>query len=255
MRNQSIKFRQAKAGMDQEAMKNLGIEMTEKQQNALTIDFDRMKLKDLAFLEHFPNLNHLSIGGKAKCFDGLEALSKLKDLCLLRLKNDSLEFLKKCPAIEILDIRRGQIKKFETIATLSKLKGISLEGLKTSDLDFIASISSLQVIVLIEVKNIISFPSLKNLVHLRRIHLELLKDLEDIQGIAHASKLKEIIIMETPKLKPESLQCFIGHQSLGRILPGIRNLKSKDYQRACEMFPDKLMDGFYGTQNEGFEFQ
>lgn len=106
LRDATIKYRQIRQDIDENGLMALGKEMAEKRQNALSIDVGRIKGNDFSFLQWFSHLDYLSIGGTPKCFNGLQYLPKLKDLCLLRMRVNSLEFLEYCMQIEKLDIRR-----------------------------------------------------------------------------------------------------------------------------------------------------
>lgn len=229
--------------------------MKEKGQTFLQVDAEKLMDKNLSCLKLFDHITGLSLHGfnqsqiKKAVFP-----KKITDLYLLSVRVQDYSFLLPLKNLEILDIRLGGSKDFSALGNLTNLKSLSLlKILSLHDLSFISKLHRLQFLKVDSCKKISTIPNLIDLRCLRRVHLERMRGLTDISGIANAPKIEDLIIMESESLLPENLECFIGHPTIKRILPGIGTLPSAKYKQANAMFPQCAISGFYGTDHHKFE--
>jgi len=255
MFKKNIKYQQVRPGMSEKNLQKLAFDMKEGKQIALSVDIERFTKKDLSFLKHFDHITHLSIRGCShKQIEKIQSLNNLIDLSLLSVKANDYSFLLPMKKLEILDIRLGSSKDFSLLGKLENLKALcflKINNLK--DVSFLSNIINLQYFSINSCKNVTSFPNLSNLNKLRRVHLETMNGLNEIDGISKAPNLSELIVIQSNSLEPNNFNCFIDHVTLKKVLPGIGTLKSKKYRKTCGMFSERTMDGFYGTENENFD--
>lgn len=231
---------------------------------------------DLGFLEHYPGLESLYlrlpersvldpvaalagsltlliVHGTPKSLEPLAALTRLRDLSLASLSRPDLGVLGSLGRLEQLHIQFGSLDDLGPLADAPRLQALTLLRVKgLYDLTPVSSLTALQYLHLDGLKPIAALPDLRRLSRLRRVHLETMNGLTDLAGLAAAPHLEDLILIECPKLTPEAFAPLHPHPTLRRLLPGIGPVGSKKVRAVESLFPDRLMDGFYGTENAIF---
>ena len=254
LREDNIKYRQIRPNMTGENLQKLASNMKEGNQTALTVDMERLSKKDLSFLAYFDHITHLGIiGASHKQIEKIQILNNIVDLCLMSVKVSDYSFLLPMKKLSILDIRFGSAKNFSLLGKLDNIKALCFLRInKLNDVTFLSNMSNLQYIKINSCRNVVTFPNLTNLNKLRRVHLETMNGLINIDGISKAPNLEELIVIQAKSLEPDNFNCFVDHLVLKKVLPEIGTFNSKRYKDTCDMFSGRVMDGFYGTKNTNF---
>lgn len=252
--------RQIPRGKSLDYFIDLGTEMRNKGQLALTIDMDRLPKKDLSFLTNFQHLKRLIIrGGTQNQLKKITLVNQVKDICLISCKVDNYDFLNDFDSLEVLDIRLGSAKDYSSIGDLSKLKAINLMKLRNlDDITFITKLKMLQFIRLDSCSNVGMIPNLKNLTELKRVEIETMKRLIHLCGISEAPNIKELIVLSPDsKIEPNDFKCFVGHGTLQNILPGIAATNSKKIEEVNTLLEGQLLSSsdYIGGKYEFFQIE
>lgn len=168
---------------------------------------------NLDFLKHFPFVRQFQVD----VFD-------LQDIDGLRLS---------------LDIKLGGTKDLALLPEISHLRYLELWMIRgVNDISSVGDLRALQYLFLQALKNVESVPSLRNLHLLRRVHLETMKGLSDLQPIADATVLEELLVLDMPHLQPESFRPFVGHNTLRSASVGLGSLKKNAVVDSMLGLPD-----------------
>lgn len=89
---------------------------------------------------------------------------------------------------------------------------------------------------------------------MRRVIFEETNRLSDLSGLADAPNLSDVVVSDADALLPEAFDPIVANPSVGKILPGIALTNTRRWQAVLDRIPaHRLMEGFYGTENETFE--
>ncbi len=249
----NYKIRQLRIQYDTDKLSELGKEMAMKGQFGLKIEKERLSISSLDFLHDFRHLEEISIYGVSKKISILADLPNLRSVALCSLSTKDVGFLSSLNKLEEIWIQGIRLKDWNSLRQLKQIKAITLFNLRQENLSFLEDMKNLQIIKINRCSKVKAIPSLKNLHQLRRVILETVNSIEDISGISQAPNLKDIIVMGADSLSPEEFDCFKSNKSIRKVLPGIGLMNSKRYKNVISRLPSELlMNGFYGTQNEGF---
>jgi hypothetical protein len=251
-----ITSRQLTQVPDTDAAKRLAEEMQAAGQVSLDVDVEQSAKKSLKFLEHFPFLKYLAVGGHARDLDALAGLTRLRELCLMRVTVPDFGFLTGLRDLRILDMRFGGCKAFDTLAASKNLIGLSFLRLPTlKNLDFVVSMPGLQLLKVDSCKGVTGLPDFSANPKLRKIVLETMNGLESLAGIETAQRLEHLVVMEAKALPPSEFQRVTRCPSLSKVLVGLALTTSARYKEAIGYVPTDLqMDGYYGTEYQHFSF-
>jgi len=241
---------------DADAAKRLADEMQLGGLVSLGIEVETSTERSLKFLEHFPFLEYLAVGGPARDLDTLGGLTRLRELCLMRVTVPDFGFLAGLSELRIFDMRFGGCKAFDTLAAAKNLIGLSLLRLPTlKSLDFVASMPGLQLLNVDSCKGITGLPDFSGNPKLRKIVLETMNGLESLAGVETAQYLEHLVVMEAKALPPSDFRRVTRCPSLSKVLVGLALTTSARYKEAIGFVPaDLQMDGYYGTEYQHFSF-
>ena len=251
-----VKSQQLKQVPDADAAKRLAEQMQAAGRVSLHVEVEKSAKKSLKFLEHFPFLEYLAVGGHARDLETVAGLTRLRELCLMRVTAADFDFLAGLRDLRIVDMRFGGCKAFHTLAAAENLIGLSFLRLPTlKNLDFVASMPALQLLKLDSCKGIIGLPDFSNNPKLRKIVLETMNGLESLAGIETAPHLEYLVVMEAKALPPAEFQRVTNCPSLRKVLVGLALTTSARYKEAVGHVPaDLQMNGYYGTEYQHFSF-
>ena len=88
------------------------------------MDVEKSAKQSVKFLEHFPFLKYLAVGGHARGLDTLAGLTELRELCLMRVTVPAFGVLAGPRDLRILDMRFGGCTAFDTLAAAKNLIGL-----------------------------------------------------------------------------------------------------------------------------------
>lgn len=163
------------------------------------------KKPSISSISRFKGLRALYLEGQQKGIDAIHSLSSLERIVLRSIATPDVSYLTALPKLWSVDVKLGGIKNFTALTTL-KLKYLELwlvRGL--GDLSFISLIKSLQFLFLQSLKQVGALPWLKDLTQLRRIYLEDLKGLKNLDSLEFAPGLTEFVYAAAINKKPEDL--------------------------------------------------
>jgi hypothetical protein len=188
-------------------------------------------------ISRFKALKSLYLESQQKGIEAVHDLSNLEKIVLRSISTPDVSYLAGRPKLWSVDIKLGGIKDLSDLSTLN-LKYLELwlvRGL--SDLSFISSIESLQFIFLQSLKQVKALPSLKNLTQLRRVYLEDLKGLSDLNSLEFAPGLIEFMYVSAMNKKPEDLLPVLRNASVKSVGCGFgSDRKNNQFEELARSF-------------------
>ena len=200
-------------------------------------DFGRTKKKSysLRFLSRFRSIKKLHIEGHRKDID---VLTSLPDLSVLSLRSVTLSdaiLMTQFPKLRRLAIKLGGTTNLSDLSRLSDLTKLELWLIRgLTDLSFLEDMVSLEGLHLEALRNVTSLPSFRKLTKLRGVLLEKLPGVIDLQPVADAPALERLILYSMNNVELETLQSFVSHPTLRRLIPDLGSLKRTTY--AVDLF-------------------
>lgn len=251
-----VTSQQIKQVPDADAAKRLAEEMQAAGRDSLHVDVEQSARKSLKFLEHFRFLKYLAVGGHARDLDSLAGLTRLRELCLMRVTVPDFGFLAGLRDLRIFDIRFGGCKSFDTLSAAKNLIGLGFLRLPTLEaLDFVAAMPGLQLLTVDSCKGVTGLPDFSGNPMLRKIVLETMNGLESLAGVETAPHLEHLVVMEAKALPPSEFRRVTRCPALRKVLVGLALTTSARYKEAAGYVPaDLQMDGYYGTEYQNFSF-
>ena len=199
----------------------------------------KSKRHSLAFLERFPHLRDLHVEGLVTDFGAIECLSELEWLSLRSVTLPDLAHLMPLHSLLSLAIRLGGTKNLELLPEIGKIRYLELWRIRgLQDLSCLARMATLQYLFLEQLKNVTVLPSFCTLSRLRRVHAEGMKGLADLQPVADAPTLQELLALDMGHLDSEAFRVFVGHPTLERALVALgSDRKNKGVQSLLGLPP------------------
>lgn len=78
-------------------------------------------------------------------------------------------------------------------------------------------------------RNVTSLPSFRNLTKLKGVLLQKLPGVTDLRPVADAPALERLILYSMNNVELKTLQSFVDHPTLRRLIPGLGSLKRNAY--------------------------
>jgi hypothetical protein len=182
----------------------------------------KSKRHSLSILSRFPALTELFIEGHTKGFEAVGTLQQLRTVTLRSITLPGLDILTGLPELRSLDIKLGGTNNLTRLTELTKLRYLELWMVRgLTNLDPVTSLANLQYLYLQALKNVTTLPSFRPLARLRRVHLETMKGLRDLQAVADAPTLEELLVVDMPRLTPEAFRPLVGHPRLKSATIGL----------------------------------
>ena len=176
------------------------------------------KVFPLRFLQDFPHLRNLFLGGHRKEIDALGRLVDLKHLSLRGITLPDLALILPLTRLRGLSIHLGGTRDLRLLPRFSELEELNMLRITgLNDLSMLAELTELKTLTLDWLKNVTTLPSLAPLKHLETVSMETMKGLTSLGSIAAAPSLRSLQIVTMPQLKAADFACLIGHPSL-RVL-------------------------------------
>lgn len=248
-------YRQIRQNTDAAGHERLAAEMAEKGQTRLNLDVNRSKIKDISFIGLYKHITHLFLVGAKKGCHHLADLPNLEKVGLSQCKVSSFDCMEGLNKLVELDLLLGSVSDYSSVANLKNLKSFTvMRSRSLKDIDFLSQLRELQYFKIDQCGRVCSIPDFSENKALRRVHIEGLNKLPNIDAIATAPNLESLVVIDC-KLEVSDFQPFTIHPKKPIVLPGIAPIGSKKGNLVDELLGDKLMKGFYGTEYENFEIQ
>jgi hypothetical protein len=185
---------------------------------SLALGQTRSRRHSLTLLSRFPALRELYIEGHAKDFTAVGDLKQLRTLTLRSVTLPDLDVLTTLPELRSLALKLGGTTNLACLPriALRYLEVWMVRGL--ADLAVIAQLEHLQYLFLQSLKNVRRLPSLAALTQLRRVHLETMRGLTDLEPVAEAPALEELLVLDMRQLDLEAFRPFLAHRALRAAL-------------------------------------
>lgn len=168
----------------------------------LTLGQTKSKKPNLQILKHFPSLKRLYIEKHTKHIEILSTLTDLEELTLKSISVPDLSFLLPLQNLTILKVHLGGIQDFFAIQHLKQLKFLEFWQVRgLSDLSFISFIPTLQQLVLQSLKIVERLPNFKHSFALRKLSMENMKGLQNIESLKSAPSLIEFTHWSAMKME------------------------------------------------------
>jgi hypothetical protein len=176
------------------------------------------KVFALRFLQDFPHLRNLFLGGHRKEIDVLGRLVDLTELSLRGITLPDLALILPLTHLRGLSMHLGgtsDLRLLPRFSALEELNLLRITGL--CDLSMLTELTGLKTLTLDWLRNVTSLPSLAPLKQLETVSMETMKGLTHLGAIAAAPALRQLEIITMPQLAAADFACLIGHPSL-RVL-------------------------------------
>jgi hypothetical protein len=79
---------------------------------------------------------------------------------------------------------------------------------------------------------------LRDLRHLRRVHLESMKGLRDLAPVAAAPNLEELVVVDAAHMEVDDFRAFTGHPQLRAARVGLASVRRNEEVAALLALPD-----------------
>jgi hypothetical protein len=189
----------------------------------------KSKTPSLQGLSKLTKIRELHIEGQTKDIDTIGNLLELEKLLLRSVSPADIGFIRKLSKLWSLDIKLGGIKNLNPLEGLANLKYLELWQVKgLSDISVVSSLVGLQYLFLQSLINVTVLPDMSRLRNLRRVHLESMRGLQNIDGLAKAPVLEEFVHLCALNMDPEQYESLIRMPSLRKGLFGVSSEKKSE---------------------------
>jgi hypothetical protein len=183
----------------------------------------RLSLKPLA---RFENLRDLFLEGHTKDFNVVSGLHELVYLTLRSITLPDLSPLLPLHRLRSLGLKLGGTKNLGLLPKLSGLRHLELWMVKGMvDISPIGELMQLRFLFLQSLKNVTVLPTFAHLNELVRCHVDDMKGLTDVCPIAAARNLEELLVTSMRKIPAAGFECFKGHPNLREALIGLCSIR------------------------------
>jgi len=189
----------------------------------------RSKKPDLSIIARFHSLRKLCLVGQQKNIDVLSSVRTLEDLTLGSITVQTLRMIRVLPLLTSLRITLGGTKDLTDLHSMHSLKYLELwKILGLEDLNVISTLTGLQSLSLQELTRITKLPPCNELVNLRRVVLDDLKNLSDLSALTEAPSLSELSHVSS-KLLPDDYLPLLKSGKLKYAHVGFGSIKKNDF--------------------------
>lgn len=155
---------------------------------------------DLSVLTRFRHLKTLSLLKLEKNLD--KAFSGLDELETLMLRSISkpqhIDFIGGLKNLQFLTLQLCGFENMDAAAQAPKLKYLEMWRLpKLKNLDFVSRMQALQFLSVETLNGVTRFPEVSGLTKLRRVEIDLCKNLTDFGEVAHSRSIREFSVQNT----------------------------------------------------------
>lgn len=218
-------------------------------ESLLITGFDKNAKFSLAPISRCRRLRTLTLTRTPKDLDIVWELPQLEHLSLTGFNDAQLQPSGKLPLLKTLYLGFGGMKQIELLDHMPNLAAIELQRTRgLADLTPLAALTQLQFIQTSDLAQVTTWPRCKRLTKLRRVFLDTMNGLTDLQGLAEAPHLEELIVINS-KIPAAAFTPFAKHPSLARAEIGLGTVKAT---HEVEDWLGSKSCAFFGTPLEKF---
>lgn len=182
---------------------------------AIYLGATRSKKPSLRLLERFGELRELNVEGHRKDIEAISSLRKLEDLTLRSVSVEDFSFLRALSKLWSLDIKLGGSKNLRALADLENIKYLELWQVRgLVELGPISTLTGLQYLFLQSLPRVVRLPELGKLIRLRRLHLDNMKGLRNLEALCGAPSLEELIHFDARNHAPREYECLLKSKTM-----------------------------------------
>ena len=195
----------------------------------LSLTATKSKRPHIEHLRRFRNLRRLYLEGQSNGIEAISDLPRLEDLTLRSITVDTLGFVRHLKHLWSLDIKLGGTANLSALRGMTCLKYLELwqiRGLK--DISVISSLVGLQYLFLQSLPHITQLPNMSRLEALRRVHLDNMKGLKNLDASRTAPAIEDVLVIAANGKEPSQFQGVLGSPTLKEIVMGFGSKKKND---------------------------
>ena len=190
--------------------------------------FDATKSRSLSLhpIAKLKGLRSLSLYRHARGFESIAELPRLEGLRLggYKLEGVIADVAGGIRSLRSLKMKGGSGKSLGWVAGLTELRHLAIDSVReVTGVDFLRSLERLEYLYLRSAPQVTELCAFGALRRLRRVHLEQLKSICSLEGVAEAPQLEELVAVSMGGLDSEALRCFKGHATLSSVILGLKN--------------------------------
>lgn len=187
----------------------------------LSLEATKSKKPSLEPLARFRHLKRLHLEGQQKDPEVIAGLTQLEEVTLRSITASDLEFLRPLERLWSVDIKLGGTTNLAALAGKECIKYLELWQVRgLADLQVVSTLTGLQSLFLQSLPQVKALPDLTPLRKLRRLHLETMKGLNDVRGVAAAPALEEFFHLDAKGMTPEDYREVLKLKTLRRLCVG-----------------------------------
>ena len=218
MSQQKNKSIQTRPQWDLEKLKQVAADMKRDGRTRLRVDKVKLGVPDLTFLEHFDHLTFLGIYGIKKGLKAIEHLTKLEELCLMKVNALNLNLLKGLDSLKDLGLSYLSASNWDALAELPSLKYFGMSNIsKLEDFSFITKLDNAIYIHITDCAGITEIPDLSGMPNLTHFSVSDARNLVEIDGAFKAPNLQKLKLSGVRKIEPEQFRPALEHPSLEHL--------------------------------------
>ncbi len=188
---------------------------------AIYLGATRSRKPSLRPLDRFRDLKRLNVEGHRKDLQVVGSLGKLEDLTLRSVSVEDLSFLRPLSSLWSLDIKLGGSNDLRPLVDLKNIKYLELWQVRgLAELDPVSTLTGLQYLFLQSLPRVTRLPDFGRLTKLRRIHLDNMKGLRNLDALCDAPALEELIHIDARGHDPNEYQCLLMNKTVKALRVG-----------------------------------
>lgn len=198
----------------------------------LSLSATKSKKPTLTSLPRFPKLRRLYLEAQQKDIPVISRLAGLEDLTLRSITVPDLEFLRGLKQLWSLDIKLGGTNNLTALEGMTGIKYLELWQIKDlHDIRVVTTLLGLQFLFLQSLPHIVAMPDFSPLKALRRVYLENMKGLKDLDGLTKAPALEEFMHAAALGMEPAQYFGLLKNKSVKRLSVGFGSPKKNQTLR------------------------
>jgi len=187
----------------------------------LSLGKTKSKKPSLTFLSSFKSLEYFKNVGHKKNIECISKLNNLTELMIQEVPEHDINYLKSLENLVDISFWRGGTKHFKILSEIPTIKMLSLGAInKLNDIRFISEMINLEKLHLRDLPHISEVPDLKKNITLKKITLDSLKGLENIDEIKYVENLEEFNCTVTSDMEVQSFEPILRNKNLKSINVG-----------------------------------
>ena len=181
----------------------------------LSITADSTEVIDVARLQELEALTDLHINPRARNLDRLVQFSNLRQLSLARVKDRDLTVIDKLTYLTAFALYSSPVAELRFLSNLANLRRLRLGTLRRlTDVSPLTELRLLESLYLERLPLVKALPNLSQSHELKRVWIEGLKCLTNLEQLAHITELQECAVLNMAHLQENDFLPLQGHRSL-----------------------------------------